>query len=210
MLKRETPTNRFLRCSFPRPGLSNSRTSSFTAGEFSHSVPSKGCCPGWGAKQETCISSGPPASWTCSVETPLCVTQREGLSWGHCHSPLGHLIFISLVSQFVNDIFKSSVGSKIVSTISFFFFFMRGLNLLFFETKWLLSYNLKCLTFQCESLAPQSVSWLFGPLWLALSCFVGGPTWRSCICMILHRSSAWQVEGGGIWWLVLLKILLGW
>ena len=150
--------HRFLQCSFPRPRLSNSSKSSFTAGEFSHSVLSKGCCPGWGAKQGTCISSGPPASWTCSVETPLCVTQCKGLSWGHCYSPLGHLIFISLISQFVNDIFKSSVGSKIVSTISFFFFCMRGLNLLFFETKWLLSYNLKCLTFQFESLAPQSVS----------------------------------------------------
>ena len=149
----------FLWCSFPHPMLSTSSNSSFTAGEFSRSMLSKGCCPGWGAEQETCISSGPPASWTCSVETPLSVTQAEGLSWGHCCSPLGHLIFISLISQFVNDIFKSSVGSKIVSTISFFFFFcMRGLNLPFFETEWLLSCNLKCVTFQCESLCPQSVS----------------------------------------------------
>lgn len=200
----------FLWCLFPRPRLSNPSKSSFTAGESSHSELSKGCCPGWGAERETCNSSGPRASWTSSVETPLSVTQGEGLSGGHCCSPLGHLIFISLISQFVNDIFKSSVGSKIVSTISFFFFCMRGLNLLFFETEWLLSYNLKCVTFQCESLGPQSVSWLFGPLWMVPSCFDGGPTRRSCIHIILHRSSAWQVEGGGISRLVLLKILLGW
>lgn len=39
---------------------------------------------------------------------------------GYCCSPTGRLIFISLIPQFVSDVFKSSVTSKIVSTISFF------------------------------------------------------------------------------------------
>lgn len=69
------------------------------------------------------------------VETGVVVTHDEGLCWGHCCLlPLGCLIFIALILQFANDIFKSSVGSKIVSTefsFSFSFFNIEGLILLF-------------------------------------------------------------------------------
>lgn len=66
------------------------------------------------------------------VETGVVVTQDEGLCWGHCCLlPLGCLIFIALILQFANDIFKSSVGSKIVSTeFSFSFFNIEVLILL--------------------------------------------------------------------------------
>lgn len=63
----------------------------------------------------------PPASWACRVETGLSRTQGQGAGLGHCCPLSGPLIFISPISQFVNDIFKSSVGSEIVSTISSFF-----------------------------------------------------------------------------------------
>lgn len=56
------------------------------------------------------------------METGLSMTQGEGAAMGTLLFLLWASDFISLISQFVNDIFKSSVGSKIVSTISFFFY----------------------------------------------------------------------------------------
>lgn len=66
------------------------------------------------------------------METGLSMTQGEGAARGTLLFPLWASDFISLISQFVNDIFKSSVGSKIVSTISFFL--LKFLILLVFET----------------------------------------------------------------------------
>lgn len=64
------------------------------------------------------------------------MTQGQGAGLGHCCPLSGSLIFISPISQFVNDIFKSSVGSEIVSTISSSssFFFIKVLILLFFKS----------------------------------------------------------------------------
>lgn len=67
----------------------------------------------------------PPYFLDLCLETGVLVTQDEGLCWGHCCLlPLGWLIFIAPILQFANDIFKSSVGSKIVSTEFSFFFFL--------------------------------------------------------------------------------------
>lgn len=50
---------------------------------------------GASVEQETCISSVPPASWTCRMETGFSITQAERLDWGHCCSPPRGIWFLS-------------------------------------------------------------------------------------------------------------------
>lgn len=102
------------------------------------STPPSSDCPylGGHCRQERCTSPGLLVSWTCAWKLASWWLRMRGLCWGHCYLlPLGCLIFIAPILQFANDIFKSSVGSKIVSTeFSFpfpFFLNIEGLILLF-------------------------------------------------------------------------------
>lgn len=134
--------------------------------------------------------------------------------WGHHCSSSGHLIFIALISQLVNDIFKSSVRSRIVSTIYFFFFALKVKLCYFSRLQLLFSCTLKCVTVQYESLCPMVVKLTLWTTWRAVwspLVSVEGPAPAGAVprqpsCRSMHGKSG--VEGfGGLVLLVYPRLI---
>lgn len=122
--------------------------------------------------------------------------------------PPGPQMFISLISQFAHDIFKSFVGSRIVSTISFF---MKVLIVLFFKSEIVLVLWFKAwgrhFSVKARVLALYAPGGkLNRPLLLSCRALLCG-SWIRTILAVGPARGSWREEGLGRW--VLPEILLG-